>query len=261
MIVTLGSVRGAPGVSVSAMLLAAAWPGDTPRVVLEADVDGGVIGARYGLGVDPGASALVAAARHQLGDPEQLIGEAARRVGDRAWVVPGPESAVAALRLWSADRAATQVAAALAADIERVWIVDAGRVSSRAPVAALVARSDLALVFTRHEPADLVQVPERVADLANLARRVGVVVVGTPDYGLDELREFCGVRHVWQVSAEPNAVALTQRGWADRRLRRAPVWRDLVTVAAELAELIGPVGPAAPAADLGGSLHLEVGDA
>lgn len=254
MIVTLGSVRGAPGVSVTAVLLAAAWPADTPRAVLEADVDGGVLGARYGLGVDPGAAALVAAARHEVDDPELLVDTAARRVDARAWVVPGPESAFAALRLWSADRAAEQVAAALAADHSRVWLVDAGRVSSRSPTAALVARSDLMLVFTRAEPADLVQVPERVAELGGLARRVGVVVVGSPDYRDDELRRFCDVAHLWRVAAEPQAVALTQRGWADRRLRRSGVWRDAVGLAGDLADTLSaaPRRPSAgPEADGG----------
>ena len=44
MIVALGSVRGAPGVSAWSMLLAAAWPEscDVERIVLEVDVDGGV---------------------------------------------------------------------------------------------------------------------------------------------------------------------------------------------------------------------------
>jgi hypothetical protein len=56
MIVTLGSVRGAPGVTSWSLLLAAAWPSMSApeRVVLEADPAGGVLGVRYGLGVDPG---------------------------------------------------------------------------------------------------------------------------------------------------------------------------------------------------------------
>lgn len=238
MIVTLGSVRGAPGVSVMAMVLAAAWPGDVTRAVLEADVDGGVIGARYGLGVDPGAPALVASARHELDEPDRFLEQVGRRVAERAWVVPGPESPAAAWRLWSADRAPAQVAAALAADEHCVWLVDAGRVTTRTPTAPLVSRSDMALLFTRHEPADLVQVPERVAELSSMARRVGVAIVGEPDYGLDELREFCGVRRVWQIAAQPDAVALTQRGWADRRLRRTPLWRDSVALAGDLADVL-----------------------
>ena len=115
--------------------------------------------------------------------------------------------------------------------MERVWLVDAGRVSSRSVTATLVARSEITLVLTRDQPADILQVPERVSELAALGPRIGVVVVGRPDYGDDELRQFCGVDHLWRVTADPDAVALTQRGWADRRLRRAPVWRDAVGLA------------------------------
>ena len=65
MIVSLCSVRGSPGVTSWSLLLAAAWPGEyaAERVVLEADCDGGVLGARYGFGVDPGVVSLIAALR------------------------------------------------------------------------------------------------------------------------------------------------------------------------------------------------------
>ena len=69
MIVTVGSVRGSPGVTSWSLLLAAAWPAGpaVDRVVLEADPDGGVLGARYGLGVEPGAVSLIAALRRSRG--------------------------------------------------------------------------------------------------------------------------------------------------------------------------------------------------
>jgi MinD-like ATPase involved in chromosome partitioning or flagellar assembly len=235
-IVAVGSVRGAPGVSVSAVLLAAAWPGGAERVVVEADLDGGVIGARYGVGVEPGVGALVSALRHDVTD-ERLLERSGRCVATGAWLVPGPESAISALRVWGSDRAAHQVAEALAADGERVWLIDAGRVSSRSVTAPLVARADVTLLFSRDQPPDLLQIPERAADLGALCAHVGVVVVGTPDYGVDELRAFCGVEHLWRVAPEPDAVALTQRGWGDRRLRRAPLWRDMVGLASDLADM------------------------
>lgn len=238
MIITLSSVRGAPGVSVSAALLAAAWPTSIERVVVEADLDGGVIGARYGLGVEPGVGALVSALRHDVTD-ERILERSARRVHESVWLVPGPESATTAVRVWGADRAAKQVADALAADA-RVWLVDAGRVSSRSVTAPLVERAAIAMLFARDQPADLLQVPERVADLRSLGVPVGVVVVGSPDYRADELAAFCGVDRLWCVTADPATVAHTQRGWADRRLRRTPVWRDMVTLAGDLADSCVP---------------------
>lgn len=237
MIVTLTSVRGAPGVSVTAVLLAAAWPTSVERVVLEADLDGGVIGARYGVGVEPGVGALVSALRHDA-DAERLLEHCARRVEARTWLLPGPESSVTGQRVWGADRAAAQVADRLGGDPGRVWIVDAGRVSARSVTAPLVARAAFTLVLTRDQPADLVQVPERVAELAALGSPVGVAVVGEPDYRTDELCQFFGVAQIWRLAAAADVVALTQRGWDDRRLRRTPVWRDTVALAADLADLV-----------------------
>ena len=86
MIVTLASVRGSPGVTSWALLLAAAWPAavDAERVVVEADLDGGVLGARYGLGVDPGVVSLIAALAPQRGS--RGAGRGARPAGRRGAV-------------------------------------------------------------------------------------------------------------------------------------------------------------------------------
>src|SRR5688572_10390884 len=98
----MSSVRGAPGVTSWSLLLASAWPSPrTDRVVLEADADGGVLAARYGLGVEPGVAALVAAARRH--DPRARwvdLADVARRLSERVWVVPGPESAERTVPVW-----------------------------------------------------------------------------------------------------------------------------------------------------------------
>ena len=93
MIVALGSIRGAPGVTSWAVLLAAAWPPEfqIERVVLEADPAGGVLGARYGLGVEPGVAAFLASLRRN--DAELLDVEPfARMVDNHVWVMPEPET-------------------------------------------------------------------------------------------------------------------------------------------------------------------------
>lgn len=90
MIVALGSVRGSPGVSVWSMLLAAAWPteSDAERVVVEVDIDGGVAGARYGVGVEPGVLGLVTGLRHG-GDVTEALQEVGRKLASGAWLVRG----------------------------------------------------------------------------------------------------------------------------------------------------------------------------
>ena len=234
MIVALGSVRGSPGVSSWAMLLAAAWPVDNvlERVILEADVDGGVGGARYAVGVEPGVQALVSDLRH-TDDPSGPLASIGRRLGDGAWLVPGPESAEAARRLWAADRVSRTVAAALAQDRERVWLCDLGRVTAGSPTAPLASAASLMLLFCRDQPADVVQIPARVEALAQVTSEVGVVV-GSPAYELYELASFFGCRQVWIVPGADDLVELSRQVWSSRAARRSPVWRAAVSLAVDV---------------------------
>ena len=63
-LVVVGSVAGSPGATRLAIGLAAAWPdAGRRRVVVEADPDGGRLGAELGVGVEPGLMALALAAR------------------------------------------------------------------------------------------------------------------------------------------------------------------------------------------------------
>jgi hypothetical protein len=233
MIVSLASVRGSPGVTSWSLLLAAAWPTESgrERVVVEADLDGGVLGARYGLGVDPGVVSLIAALRR---DGEIPIAEHGRAVGAGVWLVPGPESAEQTRMVWMGT--ADAVAAQLAAD-GRVWLVDAGRVHAAALTLPLVARSAVTLLLCRSRPEDIVQVPARLATLGS-ETTVGVLVVGQCDNGRDELCEFFGTPVVWTVAASDELAAIAGAVLSSGRARRTWVWRTALDVAAAAAELV-----------------------
>ena len=61
-LVVVGSVAGSPGATRFVLGLAASWPDPTRRrVVVEADPDGGRLGAELGIGVEPGLMALALA--------------------------------------------------------------------------------------------------------------------------------------------------------------------------------------------------------
>ena len=63
-VIAIGSVAGSPGATSLALGLAAAWPDSShARVVVEADPDGGRLGAELGIGVEPGLMALALAVR------------------------------------------------------------------------------------------------------------------------------------------------------------------------------------------------------
>ena len=249
MIVTLGSIRGAPGTTSWSLLLAAAWPAefDVECVVLEADVDGGVLGARYGLGVEPGAVSLTAALRRT--EDHVPVEAHGRLLPCGLWVVPGPENAEQAAGLW--EESAQSVADRLAAD-DRVWLVDGGRLTKSSPARAFAARSVFTVLVSRGESEQLVAIPPRATALhKTCGERLGVLVVGRVPHPLDELREFLGVGEVWTVGEDLDIRATIGRVLSSRaRARRAVAWREALSTAARLAALT--VAPAArePAGDV-----------
>jgi hypothetical protein len=235
MIVTMGSIRGSPGVTSWSLLLAAAWPAsfDVERVVVEADIDGGVLGARYGFGVDPGVVSLIAALRRS-DDRAVAVDEHARLVGDGLWVLPGPESGEQARAVWTGT--ADSVAARLAED-ERVWLVDAGRLDAASPVLPLAQLARLSIVVCGGGHEDLVQVPARVATLAGHAESVGVMVVGKTSHTTGELAGFFDTVLVWQVGASDDLDGLAGAALAGGRGRRSWLWRTALDVAARVADV------------------------
>jgi hypothetical protein len=237
MIVTLSSVGGSPGVTSWALLLAAAWPSEfqVERAVLEADLDGGVLGARYAVGVEPGAAALVSGARRAESGPVDLS-TCGRRIADDVWLVPGSESAEQARPVWSSRGAAESVANALAND-NRTWFVDAGRAGPTSVLAPLFERSTMSLLFTRSEHEALVQVPARVEGLKRVSSMSGVVVVGKPAFSPGELQQFFASHKLWVVEEDRHVVDSSRDVWSQRRARRSMLWRSAVTVAADVGDV------------------------
>jgi hypothetical protein len=236
MIVSWASAHGSPGTTSWALLTAAGWPAsvDVERVVVEADLDGGVLGARYGLGVDPGVVSLIAALRRNDGEPVP-VEEHGRAAGSGLWLVPGPETGEQARAVWAGT--AADVADRLAADA-RVWLVDAGRVHSSSVTLPLVQRSRLTVLVCRTGPEDLVQVPARVATLAAHSPTVGVLVVGKVSYTTAELGEFFGTATVWRAGASDDVAAIGGAVLSPGRARRSWVWRTALDVAAQIAQVV-----------------------
>jgi MinD-like ATPase involved in chromosome partitioning or flagellar assembly len=257
MIVAWASVRGSPGATSWALLAAAAWPAavDPERAVVEADLDGGVLGARYGLGVDPGVVSLIAALRRSDGRSVP-VEEHGRPVGPGLWLVPGPESGEQARSVWAETAAA--VAERLAVD-DRVWLVDAGRVYGRSVTVPLVQHARLTVLVCRSGPEDLVQVPARVATLAGYCESVGVLVVGKVPYTAAELGEFFGTTPVWRAGAADDIAGIAGAVLSPGRARRSWVWRTALDVAGAIASHVHDHG-SPPAESLNGDrARSEVG--
>ncbi len=235
MIVTVGSIRGAPGATSWALLLAAAWPSefDEPRVVLEADPAGGVIGARYGLGVEPGALRLVTSMRRN-GTSDIDVESAARVIEPGLLIVPGAEVGEQARPVWADS--AIDIARRLTVD-DRIWLVDIGRTDETNPSIAFAHHSKLTVVVVSGRPEDLVQLPTRVASLLRNGGRVGVIVSAHCDYAAAEVQAFSGADAAWVVDPRADLIEEVGTVLSGRRARRSWLWRQSLDVAAGVAQL------------------------
>lgn len=237
MIITVSSVGGSPGVTSWSTLLAAAWPpeADTDRVVVEADLDGAVMGARFGIGVDPGSATLVSTTRRAT-DSSLDLADIGRLVDPRVWLVPGPESAEAARQLWTTPSASESVATAAAQD-HRIWLFDVGRAAPTGLLAPIFERSAMSVLLCRSEHDSLVQVPARVSGLRKATGTTGVLVIGKPAFSIDDLQRFFGADTTWIADQSADLVAASRQVWSERRVRRSQLWRSAVSVATDIADL------------------------
>ena len=140
------SVAGAPGASTLTVGVAASWTDrGRPRMLVEADPDGGRLGADLGVGTEPGLMALTVAARSRTLAAADLVAQGAAGVGDW-YLVPAPPSAEhshAAL-----GQIAPTLARTITAERDWLWLVDAGRLSTRSPAMPCAAAADLVVLVT-----------------------------------------------------------------------------------------------------------------
>jgi hypothetical protein len=220
-IVALSSARGAPGVTATAMSLAAALP----ALLVEADVSGGVLAARYSLGREPGLTTLVAAGRVGSAADWQDHAQSAGGVP----VVVGPDSAGVARALW--ERAGDRVANLLRR-LDTVVVADMGRMVAPMPLAGSI---DVGLLVVAPRPEHLLSASQRMSDLEQAARAVGVVVAGDGPYRPGEVAESLGVDLFGVVPHDPRgADALEGRAGSARVLARSRLARAGVELAASV---------------------------
>lgn len=241
MIVTVGSIRGAPGVTSWSLLLAAAWPREFTerRVVLEADPAGGVCGARYGLGVEPGAVRMVTSIRRN-GTSRVVLDGVGREVDSGLFVVPGPESAEQARAVW--NEGAAPVVAHVAGD-PGMWFVDAGRLDDANPSVVFADGSVTVVLVTGPRQEDLVQLPSRVDALRRRSGSVGVVVSGRCPFDAAEIAEFCRADGAWVVPVRADLVDEVGCLLGGNRARRSWLWRHALDVAAGVFGLVAARAP------------------
>jgi MinD-like ATPase involved in chromosome partitioning or flagellar assembly len=182
-VVSFASVRGAPGVTTIAHLVAAATPGSA---LVEADLSGGVMAVRYGLGREPGLTTLAAA------DPATADGwRAHAQDAGGVPVLVGPDTAEASESLWSTagDRLVKLIELS---DITTA-MTDLGRLGSAPP---LVGSSQVVVIVTRPTAEHLVALANRLPRLRSAATRgeVCAVLCGAGAYTLSDVESQLDLR-------------------------------------------------------------------
>lgn len=240
-IVAVGSITGSPGATRFLLGLAAAWPETARRrVVVEADADGGRLGAELGIGVEPGLMALALAARSPGLTGADLVERGAGVIGD--WfVIPAPPSAEQATS--ALVHAAGALASIMAAEPHGpVWLVDAGRLSPRSPVMPLARAADHVVIVSGGAFPMLQLVPHRVDALRSEGCAVSLVVVEPTSWPPEEVAEFAGVDVLAVLPRVPSRGGDVGVG-AMRASAWRPWWRRVGEAAAYLATCTAPIEP------------------
>jgi MinD-like ATPase involved in chromosome partitioning or flagellar assembly len=227
----VGSVRGAPGATTLAVALGSVWPRATPLVV-EADADGGVLAARFGLASDPGLTSLAGRARRGL-DANDVHEAVQHLPGGLPVVLADPGADVTAAALQAGGRT---LAEALAATDGSDVIVDAGRLHPSSPSLALVDRCVLLLVVSRPGVDELAALSRRLPALAERTATL-VVLVGDRPYGAKDVAETLGVEVAGVVAHDEHGAAMLGGGTGKGRRNR--LLRSVETLAATVAERLG----------------------
>jgi hypothetical protein len=237
-IVAVGSTHGSPGVTTLTVALAQAWTRSGRRaLVVEADADGGVLAARFGLGHSPSLTELGARARNGLSDT--AIWDSAQALPSGVPVIvahPSAQQCQAAVRA-----AGGTIADGLARLVDHDVLVDAGRLRPGAPSALLEAAALTLLVL--RPCVEQVDIAAHRLDALNGRCNVGLVLVGERPYRAGDVQSVLGVPVLGVVAIDAEGAAAA--GGASRRYARSPLARSAgalaVAIDARLAAQPEPV--------------------
>lgn len=237
-LICFASQKGAPGVTLTALSVAAAWPAESGRckVYLEADASGGTLALRYGLGLEPGLVTLAVAARRHL-DPGALWDHAQELPGGLP-VVIGPDSPARAASVLGSS--GDVIARWLGAQPDLDVIVDIGRLGPEAPAMDLMQHADLTVVVARPTVEHLQPATQRMRTLEASSGRLGWALIGDTPHSAAEVTEAFGYDVFGVIADDRRGATALESGAATNRLRRSSLARSASALADTLAEQVHP---------------------
>jgi hypothetical protein len=245
MLIALASVKGSPGVTTFALALAASWPADVRRVVVECDPAGGDLAQRFGLATSPGLLSLAAAARQPV-EPD-VVWNHTQPLPGSIQVMPGPPGGQQARAALSTLTSPTSPLYGTARQPAVAMFADCGRLDPGSPAEAVIRHADVLLLISGTYSDELAHLATRVHELGHTAARACLVLAGHghPTHAVErDLR----IPVMARIPDDPSAAArYTGRAVTGRRRPGG-----LIRVASVVAQTLSngsPRGPSQPIPD------------
>lgn len=225
-IIAVGSAKASPGVTSLSVGLGLSWEWTTGRraVLVEADGDGGVLAARFGLASTPSLVELSGTARHEL--TMARLQASCQLLADQLPTLVAP----------GCGETTTMVLASLGQrladgfgrfdDIDAV--VDVGRIRPHSPAVELIQHCDLLVLVTRPHFDQLVPLVHQARRIISHDVPTALVCVGDRPYSPTEMAKACQLNLLGVMAYEPRMTQALERGLpAHQRHRRLMLWRTL----------------------------------
>ncbi len=215
-VVSICSIKGAPGVTTLACLIGATWPVHRSVLVAEADASGGDLAARFSLSSRRGWVTLSASIRR---------GSAGSAIAEHLQQLPGGLDVLIAARPVDVRSATSPEGTAVRSvgkdETEALDVlVDLGRVATGRPTSgAWLEHSDAVVVVARADAASALQLREQSSALVGTCPGpVGLAVIGVGGHRARELSAFTGIPLICEIPHDPIAAGVASG--SDPRVRR-----------------------------------------
>lgn len=229
MLIALCSLKGSPGVTTTAVALAARWPATQKPLVVECDPAGGDLAARFRLPGTPGVVSLAAAARRNR--DLAVLWRHSQRLPAGLAVVLGPvgaQQARGALRLLALGRMSVLRAAGEQPGV--VVLADCGRVDPESAALPIIRAADAVVLLAHARDDELSHVSGELRAATRWNPRSALVLVGD-GYSTDEVEHALHIGVLGRLPDDPKGAAVL----CGRHTGVGPNRSPLGTAAARLA--------------------------